>query len=130
MFSGISNYYCNICKDSCDSNFSSKIFRSPYALILILERNKKAIFDIKIDIKETIDITEFVLEKDKPNIIYNLYGVISIITQNDNLYYVASCKSLFDNKWYRINDYQTKPILDIKEIFDYGIPYILFYQKQ
>ena len=42
-------------------------------LILILNRGKGNIYDVKLDFDEIIDITEYILKKDKPKIIYNLF---------------------------------------------------------
>ena len=76
-------------------------------------------------------MTPFVQQKDCPQLIYNLYGVITHIGQSGaNAHFVASCKSPIDNKWYRYNDAFVNPITDLKkEVIDYGTPYILFYQK-
>ena len=77
------------------------------------------------------DITQFVLQKDKPQIIYNLYGVITHIGQSGpNAHFVASCKNSIDNKWYRFNDDYVNPINNFqKEIFEFGTPCLLFYKK-
>ena len=66
-----------------------------------------------------------------PQIIYNLYGVITHIGQSGpNAHFVASCKSPVDKRWYRYNDSLVSQINDVqKEIIDFGTPYILFYQK-
>ena len=76
-------------------------------------------------------ITQFVLQKEKPQMIYKLYGVITNIDENGlNPHYVASCKSSIDNKWYRFNNKNIYTINNIKkELIEYGTPYILFYQK-
>ena len=80
---------------------------------------------------ESIDITQFVLQKDKPQIIYNLYGVITHIGQSGpNAHFIASCKSPVDYRWYRFNDSIVNPINNLqKEVIEFGTPYILFYQK-
>ena len=131
LFTGENKNYCNICKQLYDSNYTSKIFISPNVLILILNRGKGNIYNVKLDILETIDITQFVLKKEKPQIIYNLYGVITHIGESGpNAHFIASCKSSVDNKWYRFNDAIVIPIKDPqKEVFEFGIPYILFYKK-
>ena len=66
-----------------------------------------------------------------PQIIYNLYGVITHIGQNGpNARFVASCKYNKDNKWYRFDDSIVNPITNIqKEVIEFGTPYILFYEK-
>ena len=104
-FTGDNRNYCNICKQLYDSIYISKIFVSPNVLVLILNRGRGNIYDVKLDFIETIDITQFVQQKDRPQLIYNLYGVITHIGQSGpNAHFVASCKSPIDNKWYRYND--------------------------
>jgi len=131
-FSGDNKNYCNICKQLWDSIYTSKIFSSPNNLILILNRGKGNIFDVKLDFYETINITQFVLQKDKPQIMYNLYGVITHIGQSGpNAHFIASCKNPIDNKWYRFNDAFVNPINNLqKEVIEFGTPYILFYKKE
>ena len=131
LFTGDNRNYCNICKQLWDSNYTSKIYVSPNNLIIILNRGKGNIYDVKLDFSETIDITQFVLQKDKPQLIYNLYGVITHIGQSGpNAHFVASCKNPIDNKWYRFNDALVNPINNLqKEVIEFGTPYILFYSK-
>jgi len=89
------------------------------------------IYDVKLDFTEYINITQFVQQRDCPKLIYNLYGVITHIDQSGpNAHFVASCKSPIDDKWYRYNDSFVNPITNLqKEVIEFGIPYILFYQK-
>ena len=131
-FTGDNRNYCNICKQLFDSKYTSKIYIGPNILVLILNRGKGNIYDVKLEFSETIDITQFVLQKDKPQLFYNLYGVITHIGQSGpNAHFVASCKSSINNKWYRFNDAFINPISNIKkEVIEFGTPYILFYQKQ
>ena len=131
LFTGPNQNYCNICKKLNDSNYTSKIYIGPNVLILILNRGKNNIYNIKLDFNQTIDLTQFILQKDMPLIIYSLYGVITHIGQSGpNAHFVASCKSPIDHKWYRYNDSIVTPIKDIqKEVIDFGTPYILFYYK-
>ena len=119
---------CKICESKCITQFTSKIFDSPYILILILDRGKENKFKIKIDFNEYLDIGKYVLQKGRTQS-YQLYGVITQIRQNEkNL--VASCRNPIDHNWYRYNDSDVYPIYDIKkEIFEFGIPLVLFYSK-
>ena len=41
-------------------------------MVIILNRGKGYIYDIKLNFTERIDITHFLLQKDKHQIIYNL----------------------------------------------------------
>ena len=131
LFSGDNKNYCNMCKQLFDSYYTSRIYVSPNVLLLILNRGKNNMYDVNVEITETIDITQFVLEKDLPQITYDLYGVITHIGQSGpNAHFIASCKSPVDNKWYKYNDAFVNPITDFqKEVIECGTPYILFYQK-
>ena len=131
LFTGENKNYCNICKQLSDSNYTSKIYISPNVLVLILNRGKGNIFKVKMDFKETIDISNYIIQKEKPRIMYNLYGVITHIGESGpNAHFVASCKSPVDGKWYRYNDAIVTSIDNFqKEIYDYCVPYILFYEK-
>ena len=131
LFRGPSNNYCNNCKQLYDSIYTSKIYSSPNVLVLIINRGKGSIYDIQLDFTETIDITQFVIQKDKPQMIYNLYGVINCIGQSgNNGYFIAFCKNYIDNKWYRFNDENINPIINFqKEVIELGAPYVLFYEK-
>ena len=131
LFSGANRNYCNICKQLYNSNYSSKIYMSPKILVIILDRGRGNKYDVKLDFNEELDITQFVQKRDSPQLIYNLYGVITHIGESGpNAHFVASCKSPIDNKWYRYNDDIVNPITNIqKEIIEFGTPYILFYQK-
>ena len=131
LFNGQNQNYCNICKHLSDSLYTTRIYSGPNILIIILNRGKNNIYDIKLDLDEAIDLSQFIIRKDMPLIIYSLYGVITHIGKSGpDAHFVASCKSSFDNKWYRYNDSLVYNIKDIKkEIFDFGTPYILFYQK-
>ena len=130
-FTGENRNYCNICKQLYDSLYCSKIFSSPNVLILILNRGKNNIYNVKLEFTETIDLTQFIVKKDKSQMIYELYGVITHIGESGpNAHFVAACKSYIDNKWYRFNDAFVNPITDLqKEVINFGTPYILFYQK-
>ena len=54
-----------------DSNYIINILISQNSLILILNRGKRNIYDVKLDFRETMEIIQFDLQKEKPNI--NIY---------------------------------------------------------
>ena len=131
-FTGDNKNYCNICRQLFDSVYTSKIFVSPNILIMILNRGKGNIFNIKLDFSLQIDITDFVLTKSQNREIYNLYGVITHLGQSGpNAHFVAACKSPVDGNWYRYNDAIVTQINNFQnDIYNFGTPYILFYEKQ
>ena len=131
LFNGDNQSFCNVCQQMVDSYYTSRIYISPNVLILILNRGKGNIYDVKLDFCEIIELNNYVLQKDKPQAVYYLYGVITHVGQSGpSAHFIASCKSPIDNQWYRYNDAFVSPITDLqKEVIDYGTPYILFYQK-
>ena len=131
FFTGDNKNYCNLCYQLADSHYTSKIYISPNILILILNRGKGNIYKVKIDFQLQIDISDFVIQKDKPKLIYNLYGVITHLGKSGpNAHFIATCKNPVDNYWYRYNDAIVDPVYDFdKDIYNFGTPYILFYEK-
>ena len=131
LLTGDNKNYCNLCKQLSEAKYKTKIYISPNILILILNRGKGNIFNVKLIFNEYIDITQFVLKKDMPKITYSLYGIVAQIgNSGPSPHFVAECKSPVDNKWYRYNDDIVTPIKNFqKEVIDYGTPYVLFYKK-
>ena len=88
-------------------------------------------YKVNLDFTMKLDITNYVILKENTRIIYNLYGVITHLGESGpNAHFVASCKSPIDGNWYRYNDALVSLITNIQsEVIDFGIPYILFYQK-
>ena len=131
LFTGDNKNYCNICKQTCDSNYTSKIYSAPNTLVLILNRGKNNCFNVKLNFTETLDITDFVSVK--PNrIVYDLYGVISHYGESGpSAHFLAFCKSYLNNKWYRYNDAVVTEVKNVqKDVIDFANPYILFYKQQ
>jgi len=130
-FTGDNKNYCNICKQTWDSNYITKIYSAPSTLILILNRGKNNCYDVKLNFTETIDITHFVTIKSS-NLIYNLYGVITHYGESGpSAHFLAFCKSPINNKWYRYNDAMVTIVNNLqKDVIEFGNPYILFYKQQ
>ena len=130
-FTGENRNYCNICKRLFDSEYTNRIYSSPNVLILILNRGKDNKYNIKLDFTEILDLTQFVVVKDHPQLIYNLSGVITHYGQSGpNAHFIGFCKSPINNKWYKYNDELINPVEDVqRDIINFGTPYILFYQK-
>ena len=48
-----------------------------------------------------------------------------------NKHFIAFCKDPFTLKWYKFNDDEVSPVKKKKkEVIDFGMPYLLFYQKE
>ena len=72
------------------------------------------------------------MQRERPRIIYNLYGVITHIGQSGpSAHFIASCKSPIDGEWYRYNDSIVNPIENLqRDVINFDTPYILFYKKK
>ena len=116
--------YCEDCH-YYPSTRTSKIFLAPINLILILDRGKENLSNVKLKIEKTYDITRFVLNKDKEKVIYNLYAVLTHFDQN---HFVALCKSPVNNNWYKFDD-ETIEQIDEREVIKFDSPDILFYKR-
>ena len=123
--------FCKRCNQLTEFINRYKLFNAPNILIIILNRAKGDSYNIKIEFQEKIELTDFIQFKQN-KVIYNLYSVVTHLGKNgDEGHFVASCKNLIDNLWYKYNDSSIKKINNIQqEVLDFGKPYILFYQKQ
>ena len=104
--------------DSCQNN-----------LLIILNRDFQKDKNIKFQFDESLDMTDYVIEK-KVKLIYNLYGII-FLSENEEIHYVAFCKNLSENIWYKCDDNIVESVKNLdNDIFNFGIPVALFYQKE
>ena len=76
IFTGDNRNYCNICKQLFNSIYITKIYSGSNVLVLILNRGKNNMYNVKLDFYETIDITNYVTVKEQ-KLIYELQGVIT-----------------------------------------------------
>ena len=69
------------------------------------------------------------MNKDQSN--YELIGVVTHLGEGgESGSFIAYCKSPIDSKWYNYNDELFFPVKDFKkQVLDFGMPYILFYQR-
>ena len=128
--SGENSMYCNICKRQETAYYQSYIVTSPEIIIIILNRGKGIEFNVKLEFYEFLNIQEYVqMDKDKSN--YKLIGVVTHLGESGaSGHFIAYCKSPIDDKWYNYNDELFFPVNDFKkQVIDYGMPYILFYQR-
>ena len=129
---GENQMWCNYCGQNSTSNYSTRIYSSPLYLILILNRGKGNMYDVKLNFDEVIDIGNYVYIKKGPHLIYHLYAVVTHYGPSSMAgHFIAFCKSPFDNKWYQYNDSIVTLAGDsFKQIKEFGCHYILFYERQ
>ena len=131
LMSGDNAMFCNVCQRSTNCNICTNLVYGPNILILILNRGKGKEFDVKLNFRENLDITNYVEEKSF-GCKYQLIGVITHLGESGmSGHFIAFCKDPFTFKWYKFNDAIVSPVEDFKkEVIDFGMPYLLFYQKE
>ena len=131
LMSGQNSMYCNICKNQESAYYQTYIVNSPEIIIIILNRGKGIEFNVKLEFSEFLNIKNYVKDNDSPYN-YELIGVVTHLGESGaSGHFIAYCRSPIEkDKWYNYNDDLCFLVTNLKEqVIDYGMPYILFYQK-
>ena len=131
VMSGNNALYCNYCKQTCNSSMSTTLTGGPEVLIIILNRGKDNMYKVKINFDLELNLYNYI-ESKETGTQYELFGVITHLGESGmGGSYIAYCKSYWDNQWFKFNDAFVDPVKDFKrEVIDYAMPYLLFYQKK
>ena len=129
---GENQMWCSNCSQNAPSQYMTMLYSAPVDLILILNRGKGNIYNVKLNFSEIIDIGNYVCLKNSNNLIYHLYAIVTHIgPSNMGGHFIAFCKSPIDNKWYKYNDAMVDYVGNFyNDIVNFGVPYILFYESQ
>lgn len=128
---GENQMWCKNCQQNSPSQYMTFLCSAPIDLILILNRGKGNIYNVKLNFDEIIDIGNYVRMKTNQSLIYHLYAVVTHIGPSDmGGHFVAFCKSPIDNKWYKYNDAIVELVERFQDIVNFSVPYILFYEAQ
>lgn len=120
--------YCDFCKYTCNSLYTSRIYKPPKYFILILNRGKGNVYNCNVNFTETLDLKPYVVSGEKNNYLYDLYAVICHFGPSSmGGHFVAFCRNKINDKWYCYND-SSVTLCNEKEFLK-GVPYILFYQE-
>jgi len=129
FFTGENAMFCNFCKEQLPSSYQTFLYTTPEILIIVLNRGKGIEFKIKLEFLEDLNLMNFVYNKQ--NVFYKLIGVVTHLGESGaSGHFISYCKSPIDGKWYSYNDDIVSKVTDFKkEIIDFAMPYILFFQK-
>ena len=130
IMSGDNSMYCNYCKKTSDSCMYTNLVTGPEILVLLLNRGKGIQYKVKIYFEENLNLFNYIEYKDT-GFNYKLIGVITHIGESSmNGHFIAFCKDPINEKWFKYNDAIVTEINDFqKEVINFGMPYLLFYQK-
>ena len=131
-FFGENAMYCNNCRAQLPSIYQTFLYTAPEILILVLNRGVGIQFKIKLNFPEILDLRAYFEASQMVGGIYELIGVVTHMGESGSSgHFVATCKSPIDHKWYQYNDDLVFYQSDFqKQILNYAMPYILFYQKR
>ena len=131
IMSGDNAMYCNYCKQTCASFMSTILATGPEILIIILNRGKGNEFKVKLNFSEKLDLSNYI-ELKETGTQYELFGVITHIGESSmSGHFIAYCKDLWDDTWYKYNDAFVDPVNNFQEeVVNFAMPYLLFYKKK
>jgi ubiquitin carboxyl-terminal hydrolase 2/21 len=131
LMQGDNAMWCKYCKQNAPAYYTTRIYSPSQYLVLILNRGKGNIFNVKLNFSEIIDITKYIHINQNGHYSYHLYALVTHIGPSSmSGHFIAFCKSPIDGMWYKYNDSQVNLIGDFyKDIHEFGCPYILFYEN-
>ena len=128
---GENQMWCKNCQQNSPSQYMTLIYSAPVDLILILNRGKGNIYNVKLNFDEILDLGNYVRMKTNQSLIYHLYAVVTHIGPSSmGGHFIAFCKSPIDNLWYKYNDAIVESAGSFQNIVNFCVPYILFYEAQ
>ena len=130
LMSGENQMFCNCCRKNNDCCMQTILTDGPEILILLLNRGHGIEFNVKILFDEYLNLSQFF--QIKTNYHYKLIGVITHIGESSmSGHFIAYCRDPIDEKsWIKYNDSLVSDVNDFqKEVIDFAMPYLLFYQK-
>ena len=98
-------------------------------LCIILNRDEGNSYKYKVIFPESLNLFDYIDNKQDKKFVYNLYAIISHQgTDANNGHFYAYCKHRINNKWYLYND---SIVSECEKNDDYlnGVSYVLFYQS-
>ena len=127
------NEFCKSCKENCYVlHYRRFLFSKIIIIMFCYDENENQV--MKLNFKKQIDLANYTKlpenDNNKNKLIYNLYGIITLVKDNSEDKYLALCKNKENNNWYRFDDENIYYINDVEnDIINYGKPLILFYNK-
>ena len=127
LFSGADQIYCTHCKMTSNAYNQNKLIIGPKTLIINLNRGKGLEFKVGIKFEEYLNISDYLMMKEKSPFYYELIGVISHFGENNmGGHFIAYCKNSYNNRWYKFNDAMVAQS-SFEEASSNGLPYVLYY---
>ena len=130
VMSGDNAIFCNYCNMVCNSYMYTYLVTGPDIFILFLHREKEVKLNVKVIIEENLNLFNYI-EYKNTGFNYKLIGVITSIGESGlDEHFIAYCRDPISEKWYKYNDAIVTEVNNFQsEVLNFGIPFLLFYQK-
>ena len=129
---GENSMFCNYCRQNTNCKMCTCLTIGPEILILLLNRGQGIEFNVKINFMEDLDLTNYIQYKNT-GVKYKLIGVITHIGESGmGGHFIAYCKDPISKSWNKYNDAIVSDVQEQdfqKEVINFAMPYLLFYQK-
>ena len=129
---GENSMYCNYCKQNTNCKMCTCLTTGPEILILLLNRGKGIEFNVKIYFMEDLDLSNYI-QLNNTGTKYKLIGVITHIGESGmGGHFIAYCKDPISQSWNKYNDAIVSEVQKEdfqREVINFAMPYLLFYQK-
>ena len=120
------SFYCNKCKNLCQSLNTNRLISTPQTLVINLNRGRGLEYSVNIVFDEYLNLREFIFSPQSPYY-YELTGVICHLGSNDEGgHFIAYCKNSNNCEWYKFNDSFISKCY-FYEVQSANLPYVLFY---
>ena len=129
---GDNSMYCNYCRQNTNCKMCTCLTTGPEILILLLNRGHGIEFNVKINFMEELDLSNYI-EYKNTGFKYKLIGVITHIGESGmGGHFIAYCKDPISMSWNKYNDAIVSEVHEQdfqREVINFAMPYLLFYQK-
>ena len=129
---GENSMYCNYCRQNTSCKMCTCLTTGPEILILLLNRGHGIEFNVKINFMEELDLSNYI-EYKNTGFKYKLIGVITHIGESGmGGHFIAYCKDPISQSWNKYNDAIVSEVQEQdfqREVINFAMPYLLFYQK-
>ena len=129
-FTGDNSMYCDFCKNTFPSTFTTTLYNGPDVLIVVLNRGQGIQFKVKLKFDFQLNLFSH-LENKNSGVMYELIGVVTHMGESGAAgHFIATCKCPANGGWYQFNDDLVFPVSNFNEqLLNYAMPYILFFKK-
>jgi len=136
--SGDDQWYCSKCKTHVNAQKKMEVYKTPECLIIHLKRfshsrgsmfgSSKKISDIVDFPVSGLDVTKFIVGKNKQKVLYDLYAVSNHMGSLSGGHYTAYAQNCQSKKWHEFDDTSVSRASESDLVGKAA--YVLFYRKR